>query len=474
MTVTKQQIKTYLSTRQSGARQVTAAARAGFSERTGRRIDKEKRGGKRKRHWRTRRDPFGGVWEEILTPLLEEYPKFSASGLLAHLQEHFPGQYPDGQLRTLQRRVRAWRARYGPEREVMFRQRREIGRLGLSDFTELKGVAITIRGAVLRHRFYHFRLAFSGWEYARVVLGGESFSALAEGLREALERLGGAPIEHRTDSLTAAYRNLTPIEAADVTHRYEALCRHYGMTPTRNNGGRGHENGTIEASHGHLKRRVREALVVRGSRDFDSLIDYQSFIDRVVGKANDRKRALIAAECAILKPLPQTQADDYTELFARVTTSSTIGVRKVVYSVPSRLIGQRLRVHLYDARLVCYLGTAHVMDLPRVYPHKDKENVTRRIDYHHLIHGLAKKPMAFYGAELRDDILPNELWRELWRKMEEALSPRQACRLMVGALELAADHDCEQAIEEFLLTEAATGRFPSPAELRRRFGAPPA
>ena len=82
----------------------------------------------------------------------------------------------------------------------------------------------------------------------------------------------------------------------------------------------------------------------------------------------------------------------------------------MVYRIPSRLIGERLRVHLYDDRLQCYLGTTLVLRLPRIYAPKGKRR-GRCIDYHHVIGSLKKKPMAFYRSRLRDDLLPSEDYR---------------------------------------------------------------
>ncbi len=161
---------------------------------------------------------------------------------------------------------------------------------GLSDFTDMADLAITVAGEPLVHRLYHFHLAFSGWEHAEVVLGGESFTALAVGMQNALWALGGVPLEHRSDSLSAAFRNLEPDAAADQTQRYEALCAHYGMQPTRNNRGIAHENGSIEASHGHLKTSLEQALLMRGTADFDAQASYRRFVDEVVGRANARRR----------------------------------------------------------------------------------------------------------------------------------------------------------------------------------------
>jgi hypothetical protein len=143
--------------------------------------------------------------------------------------------------------------------------------VGLSDFTELGDLAIDIAGVALEHRLYHFRLACSGFEHAHVILGGESYVALAEGLQNALWALGGAPREHRSDSLSAAFRNLNPDAREDLTSRYDGLCLHYGMQPSRNNRGVAHENGSIESPHGHLKRAIRDALLLRGSAHFADL-----------------------------------------------------------------------------------------------------------------------------------------------------------------------------------------------------------
>ena len=155
----------------------------------------------------------------------------------------------------------------------------------------------------LEHRLYHFRLAFSGFEHAHVVLGGESFVALAEGLQNALWALGGVPLEHRSDSLSAAFRNLDRDAQEDLTQRYQGLMRHYGMTPTRNNPGVAHENGSIESPHGHLKKALEDALLLRGSRDFDDLDAYRRFVDEMVGRrnANNRKRIELERASALAR-----------------------------------------------------------------------------------------------------------------------------------------------------------------------------
>ena len=223
---------------------------------------------------------------------------------------------PEGVRRTMERRIHQWRALNGKDRDVIFRQVQEPGRMGLSDFTEMGDLAVRVAGLELDHRLYHFRLACSGFEHAHVILGGESYVALAEGLQNALWALGGAPFEHRSDSLSAAFRNLDQEAREDLTSRYDALCRHYRMEPTRNNRGVAHENGAIESPHGHLKNSIRDALLMRGTVDFEDLVAYRSFIDEIVGRKNARNRQRIDAERACCShcriTAPQTMSTSWS------------------------------------------------------------------------------------------------------------------------------------------------------------------
>jgi hypothetical protein len=236
-----------------------AAAKSGFSRATGYRIEGDPRLPSQKKAPRGRRrpDPLAEVWDGEIVPILNSAPGIRAIAVLDEIRRRHP-EISAGIRRTLERRMRTWRALIGPEQDVIFRQQHEPGRCGLSDFTDTSVLGVTVAGVVLGHRLYHFRLAFSGFEHAHVVLGGESFVALAEGLQNALWALGGAPREHRSDSLSAAFRNLDRDAQEDLTLRYQELMRHYDMTPTRNNLGVAHENGSIESSHGHLKKALRD------------------------------------------------------------------------------------------------------------------------------------------------------------------------------------------------------------------------
>ncbi|WP_343603300.1 IS21 family transposase [Mycobacterium sp.] len=470
MAVTKQQARVYMSQRNEGQAQVAAAAKAGVSERTARRIEHGETGGPSvPRQWRTRHDPFAAVWAEV-SEQLERDPELQALTLLEWLQGRYPGAYPDTLLRTLQRRVKAWRARYGPPKEVMFPQTHRPGLRALSDFTVLKHVVITIGGEQLDHRLFHFRLAYSGWCHVRVVLGGESYPALAEGVTEALEHLGGVPAEHRTDSLSAAFRNLDSQARSDITERYDALCAHYGMRASRNNPGRAHENGSIEAAHGHLKRRLRQRLSLRGSHDFEDLASYRDFISAVAASINRRNATRIAAERATLAPLPCRRGVDYTETIVRVTSSSTFTLGHELYSVPARLIGERLRVHRYDDRLVLHHGGQELMRLPRARPGRDGAR-RRCIDYRHVITWLARKPRALAGLAFRDDLLPGPTWRTIYQRLDLKLAVDDCCKRVVGALQLAAAQDCADALGAYWLDALDRGSSPTLAELQARFSA---
>jgi hypothetical protein len=333
--ITDQQVRRYMQSRKDGYGQATAAARAGFSESTARRIDKNPAlpsQRDRVRRYRTRSDPFADVWQAELVPMLEQMPSLRATTLLEELQRLHPGRYPERLLRSLQRRVAHWRATEGPERELIFRQDHPPGRQALSDFTDGGGLGVRIAGEPFGHLLYHFWLAYSGWQYVKAICGGESFTALTEGLQEALWQLGGVPNEHRTDRLSAAYRNFATEE--DEAKGYKAFCQHYRMEPTRNNAGIAHENGSVEASHGHLKRTLEEALMLRGSRDFADLAGYQAFLAETIARKNAQRHQALAVELAAMRPLPRHRTTDFSVYTVSVTRSGTISVRGVLYTVP--------------------------------------------------------------------------------------------------------------------------------------------
>ena len=447
-----------------------AAAKAGFSTATAYRIEGDPRLPSRKQKPRGRRrpDPLAGVWEGEIVPLLEAAPGVRAIAIFEEICRRHP-ELAVGVRRSLERRVARWRALNGPSRDVMFRQEHPPGRMGLSDFTDMGSLGVTIAGAPLLHRLYHFRLAFSGFAYAHVVLGGESFVALAEGLQNALWALGGVPEQHRSDSLSAAFRNLDHDAQDDLTQRYEELCAHYGMTPTRNNPGLAHENGAIESAHGHLKKVLGDELLLRGSRDFADLAAYRRFVDEVVGRRNARNRKRIEIERTALKPLPERRTTDYEEARVLVTSSGGFILRRVFYSVPSRLIGHRLNVHLYDDRLDCFLGSTQLLTLRRGRPPQGSSKHAHVVDYRHIIHALRKKPMALLNLVYRDQLFPRRAYARAFEALLANAGDKLACRTMVGLLALAHDRACEAELADAIEEALDASELPDLDRLRERF-----
>ena len=447
-----------------------AAAKAGFSTATGYRIENDPRLPSQKKAPRGRRrpDPLEGVWEREILPMIEAAPDLRPVAIFEELLRRHPEMAP-GVRRTLERRIRQWRALNGPERDVIFRQEHVPGRLGLSDFTDMGELSVTVAGEPLEHRLYHFRLPFSGFEHAHVILGGESFVALAEGLQNALWALGGAPQQHRTDSLSAAFRNLTRQAREDLTQRYEALIAHYGMEPTRNNPGVAHENGAIESAHGHLKKAVADALLLRGSREFSDLATYRRFIDETVGRRNARNRKRIESERAALKKLPERRSTDYEEAIVQVTSSGGFDLRRVFYTVPSRLVGHRLRVRIFDDRLECFLGGTPILTLRRGRPPQAKGRRGHVVDYRHVIHALRKKPMALLNLVYREQLFPRRAYARAFEALLAREGEKRACRITVELLALAHDRACEAELAEAIEAVLDAGELPDPAQLRDRF-----
>jgi hypothetical protein len=445
------QRKAYMNAREIGLNQSKAAYIAEISERTGQRIESgEHQPNRGKVDENNSKDPLGGIWEKELEPMLKKEPRLKPMTLFEYVQDTYPGKYPNV-LRTIQRRVQTWKALYGPSPEVMFELRHEPGMMGLSDFTELKGITLTIAGKAFEHLLYHYRLAYSGWQYAHIIQGGESFIALSEGLQNALAACGGVPKQHRTDSLSAAYKNLGGNKA--LTRLYDELCDHYRLQPTRNNTGIAHENGSIESPHGHLKNRIEQAIYLRGSNDFGSLEEYRLLIESVVAKLNQQCQAKFEEEKKHLQPLPKYRVPDYEMLAARVSRHSTVEVRCVLYTVPSRLIGRQLELRLYHDRILGCLGNHQVVELPRVRVTDPDKRRGRCINYRHVIEGLRRKPRAFIYCTWQEDLLPTTHFRELWVKLKAQFDLDTAAVLIVEALYISATQNLEEPIAEYLEQE---------------------
>jgi hypothetical protein len=465
--ITQRQESIYMSKRQQGKSQETAAAKADISERSGRRIEKgERQSVPGERHWRTREDPLDVVWQTELVPLLEKEPQLSGLTLWEYLEDKHAGKFPYSVLRTLQRRVKHWKATQGPDKVVIFRQSMPAGQQGLSDFSH-PNTEITIQGEVFTHLLYQFRFAYSGWRYVQITLGGESYSALAEGLQSALFLAGGSPLEHRTDSLSAAFINSA--EEQKLTQFYTALCTHYNLRATRNNLGVSHENGAVECAHGSFKRRLDQALKLRGSVDFACIKDYQTFLNTVTERLNKRSQSRFIEEQLALQALPNERFMDYSEMSLKVTRTSTVEVKRILYTVPSRMIGENVRVHIYHDRLAFYIGQTLASTVARLYLKPGQERA-RCIDYRHIIHSLSAKPQAFRFLQFRDELLPTEAYRAIWRYCDQQFESREACKWIVGVLRIAADYACEERLgNELLMGMSSNKPLPALKTLQDRF-----
>jgi transposase InsO family protein len=466
-------MRLYMSFRPTTDTVYIAAAKAGVSRATGYRIEADPRLPSQKKAPRGRRrpDPLVDIWDSEVVPILKASPGIRAIAVVGEIRRRRPEISP-GIRRTLERRIRTWRALEGPEHDVIFRQEHPPGLMGLSDFTDTRVLGVTVARVVLDHRLYHFRLAFSGFVHAHVVLGGESFVALAEGLQNALWALGGVPKEHRSDSLSAAFRNLDAAAQEDLTQRYQGLMRHYEMTPSRNNPGVAHENGSIESPHGHLKKALEDALLLRGSRDFDDLDGYRRFVDEIIGRQNAHNRRRIELERPHLAELPKRRTADFEEKVVTVTSSGGFILRRVFYTAPSRLIGHRLRVHLYDDRLDCFLGSTPMMTLRRGrQPSPDKGGHV--VDYRHVIHALRKKPMALLNLVYRDQLFPRPAYARAFEALCADVGDKRACKVTVELLALAHDRTCEAELAEIIDADLDAGQLPDIDLLRARFGPAP-
>ncbi len=400
--------------------------------------------------------------------MLEAAPGLRPITLLDELARRYPDRVGRSFRRTLERRVAVWKALNGDANDVIFPQVQQPGRMGLSDFTDVNDLGVMVGGQPLEHRLYHFALACSGFEHAEIVLGGESYPALASGLENALGLLGGVPREHRSDSLSAAFRNLTKSDINDLTRRFEALVMHFGMVQTRNNRGVAHENGAIESRHGHVKTRIAQALLLRGSCVFDDLDAYRAFVADVVGQHNRRHAAMIDAERIVLRPLPITPAMTWEVMTVRVTSASGFMCRHVFYTVPSRLVGHRLHLRIHDDRIEAYLGGTFVLSLQRGRRAKGAAAV-HVVDYHHIIAALRAKPGALANLAYRDALWPRTAFRRAWEALTVAGTTREAARTMVGLLALAHDRGVEADLAVAIDAGLEAGELPDLTAMLQRF-----
>jgi hypothetical protein len=437
-----------------GRTQEGAAAAAGMSVRTARKwakgpLPSESTG---TRTWRTRPDPFAEVWADEIEPLLcaDERGVLEATTLLAVLEVRYPGRFGEEQLRTLQRRLRDWRALHGPGKEVFFPQAHVPGREAQLDFTHASELGVTIAGEPLDHLLFEFVLSYSGWRWVDLAFG-ETFEALVAGLQGAVWALGGVPEVARTDNLSAATHELKRSGGRALNARFSGVLEHYGLRSTRISPRKSHENGVVEQAHYRIKSALAQALVIRGHRDFESLEAYEAFVQEVVARLNARVAARLEEERPYLRTLPPTPVPSYSTYRVTVRKWSTIRVSNKMYSVPSRLIGHEVEVRQYaDWVEVFYAG--HRMErMPRLRGDRD-----HRIDYRHVIWSLVRKPGAFARYRYREELFPSTTFRQAYDALRRWRGDRADIEY-VRVLHLAAS-TMESEVERTLLSLLEEGR----------------
>lgn len=407
--VTDQQVHRLRQKLMEKKKQETAAAAAGMSVRTARTwqrglLPSEK---KKDRYWRTRPDPFEEIWESDIEPLLRRDTDgiLQATIILEHLQERYPDKFSPGQVRTLQRRLKDWRAINGPDREIYFPQDHPPGREAQIDFTHGEELLVTINGIPYSHLIFEFILSYSGWRYVDLA-GGETLESLVSGLQGAVWELGGSPEVVRSDNLSAATHELKQSKGRTLTERYKAVLDHYNIRSTRTNVNSGHENGKAEQAHYRLKSAIIQELILRGSRDFSSKNAYLGFIREIVNKHNRRFEEKLREEKRFLKPLPPAPVPEYTTYRPKVSKWGIIRVACKTYTVPSRLKGLEVEVRQYAGHLEVYYNGHLIEEMERLHGVN-----AASINYRHVIHSLVRKPGAFARYRFREYLFPTQTFR---------------------------------------------------------------
>jgi len=466
--VTKRQVEKMRKAIEEGKAQHVAAACGGMSERTAWKYAREERWPeemRKRREGRTRLDPFGAVWEEA-KEMLKRAPGLEAKTVFAELVRLHPEEYKTGQLRTLQRRVREWRATEGPGKEVMFAQEHRPGGLGAYDFTCMNDLMVTIRGEHYKHEVFHFVLTYSNWEWARRC-HGETFENVSTGMQGALWELKGVPRRVRSDNLTAAVQTIG--REKKLQARYAGLLGHYGMEGSAINARKAHENGDVESSHSQFKNAMEQALLLRGSRDFPGEQEYEEFMQGIVAQKNAPREAKVQEERAVLGALPARKIEACRVALVRVGAGSTVSVDRNVYSVDSKLIGAKVETRTYAERIEVWYGPKMMEDMPRL-----RGRGGHRIEYRHIIDWLVRKPGAFAAYRYLDDLFPRLCFKRSYDLLRRA-QPLRAEKEYLGILDCAAKEG-ESRTRAVLEAMLEAGETPRAADVKERVvvgGAPP-
>ena len=404
------------------------------------------------RSWRTRRDPFEEEWPSIVEKL-KDHPRLQAKTLFDDLVAKHPGRYEPGQLRTLQRRMKQWRAEEGPEKELFFAQQHRPGEAMQTDFTSMNSLGITIAAEPYEHLLCHSVLPYSDWSWG-TPCRSESESALRKSVPAALFRLGRKPEFHQTDNSTAATHRVDKGKRA-FNEGYVELMEHLGMKPRTIKIRKCNQNGDVEAGNGALKRYIGQQLMLRDCRDFATHDDYVAWLCGIFEARNRTRGKKLEEELAVMDPVTASPVTEYTELRTRVSPGSTIRVKTNTYSVPSQLRDECVRVRIFDERIEVFYADKLRVTIDRLIG-----KCRHRINYRHVVASMLRKAGAFRRYRFRDDLFPTAVFRRAFEVLDAALPERKADIEYLRVLHLAAttmETDVEEALSQIL----ASGAVPS-------------
>ena len=458
MTATDAQVRLLMKERNQGKTQEQAAVKANLRSR--KTVAKYEKLGKLPselkdpRTYHTRPDAFSAIWDEV-TLMLEKAPGLEAKTLFEWLQEKYPGDYQENQLRTFQRRIQVWRG-LNQEQLLSLDQVRIPGEMLQTDGTWMNELKITIQSESFNHLLIHSVLPYSNWEWGRIAQS-ESLLSIRLGLQSTLIKLGHVPTYHQTDNSTAATHNFGAkareknLQERGYNEEYLQLLAHYGIQPRATHIHSPNENGDVESSNGKLKTAIDQHLLLRGSRDFESLAAYEAFLHGIMDKRNDGRSTKLAEELAVMQPLVAKPWPLMREKQIKVGNNGILRAGGNGYSLPSSLKSRRVRVRIYEWRIEVWYANKLVETLPRL------TGLNRyHINYRHLIGSLLRKPGGFRHYRHRDDLFPQTPFRLAWEVLNKHLPPRKADLSYLRILKLAADgqeNDVAAALKLLLESE---------------------